>query len=200
MSTPQEVQTSLSFFQAQEYMKTAGLAVTNLLLCGKATETKAILGYVPDVNATIDALSPQELEWVHILNTATAQEKKMLWYAAVVAILEELNGNELQSLVASWPIEFLVMLPYLVQYKRHRKLDLTEEEEIYAIEQGAVDYDELFRTFSAPNYIFEEDPDEKGSPKEVATVYWLSVMMKLPLQSLLFFSSLANERQALSAA
>ncbi len=200
MSQPQEKTRALTFFQAQEYMRTTGPAVARLLLCGKKEETAAVLGYIPDVNAAIDALTPSEVEWVHVLNTANAQEKTMLWYAAVVTTLSELSGYQLQSLVASWPVEFLVVLPYVAQFKAHRKLDLTEEEEIYAIEQGAADYDELFAMFSMPDFIYEEDPIEEASETTLATVYWLSVMMKLPLQEIVLFSTLAEKRIAASAA
>lgn len=200
MAQPQEAKVALTFFQAQEYMKAAGPTVARLLLCGKSTETKALLGSSPDVNATIDALTPSEVEWVRILNTANAQEKKMLWYAAVVATLSEMSGYELQSLVASWPVEFLAVLPYVLQFKLHRKLDLTEEEEIYAIEQGADDYDALFEMFASPNYIYEEDPAEEASKITHATVYWISLMLKLPVDSIVFLSALAQQRRTTSVA
>ncbi len=181
MSKPQETKKSLAFVQAQEYLRSAGPNVTRLLLCGKKAETTAVLGYIPDANATIDALSPSEVEWVRVLDTANAREKKMLWYAAVVTTLNQLNGCELQSVVASWPIDFIAVLPYVNRFKADRKLDLTEEEEIYTIQEGAGDYDALFEMFSAPDYIYEEAPDEQGSEIERATVYWLSVLMKMPL-------------------
>lgn len=191
---------SLTFIQSQEFMKAVGPSVTRLLLCGKRKETTTILGSVPDNNAVIDALTPEEIEWIRILDTANAQEKTMLWYAAIVTTLTDLDGYELQSLVASWPLEFLVVLPYAAQFKTHRMLDLTEEEEIYAIEQGAADYDELFALFSSPNYTYEKDPTQDALEMTHTTVYWLSVIMKLPTESVVLLASLAQQRRALSAA
>jgi hypothetical protein len=203
MSKSQEAKKKFTFEQAQEYMKSAGPTVNRLVLCGRKAETTAVLGYTPDVNDTIDALSPSEVEWVRVLDTGTAREKKMLWYAAVVLTLNQLNGYELQSVVASWPVEFIAVLPYVARFKAHNRLDLTEEEEeAFTMEQGAgdYDYDALFEMFTLPDYVYEEDPSEGGSEQERLTVYWLSIMMKLPLESIAFFSALIQERRAASAA